>query len=234
MRDSHKPAWYGTNRRIRLRETKREMLNGTEGVSGAEIIGNNTLRIRYADGRTAIRLHHTDIMTTAPEGSITLNSGGWKTVTTKDRLNSYSPYRVYSENGIWYVNGKVFYDGITFDARGNLIGEEIELKDNAARIAKIKKGISGYVALIDKADKLPFPDNGDCWYCLMFDRGGKSTDYSHLESHIEEGYLMGSILVNAMREKGYNDSQISLHYSMNLRDTFKRAVRQYLIKRLCK
>ncbi len=57
-------------------------------------------------------------------------------------------------------------------------------------------------------------------------------DTEHLKSHIEEGYMHGSLLVNAMREAGYSDQGIGVHYSLQVADTFRRAVNNYLQKRL--
>ena len=59
-----------------------------------------------------------------------------------------------------------------------------------------------------------------------------SDNVTHLHEHVKEGYLHGSLLVNAMRAYGYNDSQIGLYYSMKIADTFKRAVRRYLQRNL--
>jgi len=103
----------------------------------------------------------------------------------------------------------------------------------------MKRKINKYVNLIDKQETLPHPDNGDCWFCLLQDSNKKSlgditSDIDHLLSHIDEAYLHGSILVNSMREKGYSNQQIGFHYQLNLRDTFKRALRQYLQRRLLK
>ena len=52
----------------------------------------------------ALRLHSTDILTFHRDGSVTATSGGWKTSTTKDRLNSFLPHgwRVYQDKGVWY------------------------------------------------------------------------------------------------------------------------------------
>ena len=100
-------------------------------------------------------------------------------------------------------------------------------------LRKIKK----YVDLITE-DNLPIPNNGDCWYCLMTTDKDKKTlgdafgDTSHLISHLEEGYVVGSLLVNAMREAGYRGEQISFHYQLKMVDAFKRALKKYLIKRL--
>jgi len=52
---------------------------------------------------------------------------------------------------------------------------------------------------------------------------------------MDEGYLHGSLLVNAMRWAGYKDEGISLCYGMakrGNRDAFKRALRRYLKRKL--
>ena len=57
---------------------------------------------------------------------------------------------------------------------------------------------------------------------------GKTTNTDHILSHIEEQYIHGSLLVNAMRWAGYSDEGIGLHYQMKLTDTFKRTLRRYV------
>ena len=73
--------------------------------------------VRYLLERDpVVRLHLTDIIETLPDGRVRLNSGGWKTVTTKDRFNKYTPYRVWSDKGTWYVHHEgakaPFFDGM--------------------------------------------------------------------------------------------------------------------------
>jgi hypothetical protein len=223
--------------RLTIGEVKRELPDALT----VKKIGNNTFKIEYANGNKAVRYHHTDVITETPEGKIILTSGGYRTPTTKERLN-YSPslVKIWQDKGIWYCTklgqwekSIMFYDGITFDKSGNLLSELQE--PDFMRINRIKKQISGYVKLITK-DNLPLPESGDCWLCLLRDtKTGESwgnSDNDHLQSHLDEGYLHGSLLVNAMREKGYDDRQIGLHYSMKLVDTFRRAVRSYLQKKL--
>lgn len=41
-------------------------------------------------------LHATEVVTYLPNGNCVLNSGGWRTHTTQDRINNFSPARVYS------------------------------------------------------------------------------------------------------------------------------------------
>ena len=45
-------------------------------------VANNTLLIDYGNGKRAIRLHDTDIITENGDGTITIDNGGWATRTT--------------------------------------------------------------------------------------------------------------------------------------------------------
>lgn len=66
---------------------------------------NNT-RVEKRDEDTYIlRLHATDIATFHRDGRVTLNSGGWRTVTTMDRLRAVTSH-LYSERGQWYVDAE--------------------------------------------------------------------------------------------------------------------------------
>lgn len=66
-------------------------------------IGNNTYAEILYDGSVGIKLHNTYVVKINPNGTYTLNSGGWQTVTTKDRINQYSPKRVYQKDFQWYI-----------------------------------------------------------------------------------------------------------------------------------
>lgn len=79
-------------------------------------VGNNTYAEILHDGTVAIKLHNTYVVKINPNGTYTLNSGGWQTHTTKDRINQYNPKRVYQRDFQWYIsmNGKEypFMDGM--------------------------------------------------------------------------------------------------------------------------
>jgi len=100
-------------------------------------LANNTYVERRNDSTIAVRLHNTDVVTFHEHSpyrpgasgirAVTLSTGGWLTVTTKDRINTVLawPMRVYSERGTWAVtlegwqntdNAVRFTDGITFEA----------------------------------------------------------------------------------------------------------------------
>lgn len=64
---------------------------------------NNTYLRRRDGGRIAVRLHATDVITFHPDNSITLNTGGWNTITTRQRINSYQPHSVWSKRGDLFI-----------------------------------------------------------------------------------------------------------------------------------
>ncbi|HKQ58293.1 MAG TPA: hypothetical protein VJY35_10545 [Candidatus Eisenbacteria bacterium] len=78
-----------------------EALNGRD----SRIIANNTT---LADLGVCIglRLHSTIVVRFYPDGRISLHTGGWHTVTTKDRLNRVAlahGWRVYAVKREWKV-----------------------------------------------------------------------------------------------------------------------------------
>lgn len=108
----------------------------------------------------AIRLHGTDVLTFHEDGSIEVNTGGWNTVTTRDRINRYlpKPWHVYGERGAtilsnyrWHAAGRemqhkgpievVLSNSAVINANGTVTGgesvaeyrEEIRKADNETR-----------------------------------------------------------------------------------------------------
>jgi hypothetical protein len=80
-------------------------------------IGNNTWATILPDGSVAIMLHWTTVVVIHPDDSATLRSGGWKTCTTKDRINKYSPVKVYQRDFEWFLSdGTPFHEGIRVKA----------------------------------------------------------------------------------------------------------------------
>lgn len=78
-------------------------------------IGNNTYAQIQPDGSVTIRLHSTNVVTIHPGDGVTINSGGWRTNTTKNRINKYSPVGVCQRSHQWYFDdGTEFEDGMFF------------------------------------------------------------------------------------------------------------------------
>jgi hypothetical protein len=88
------------------------MVKGKTSASRRKI-GNNTRAEILPDGSVAIILHATPVVTIHPNDSATLRSGGWRTSTTKNRINKYSPVKVYQRTHEWFLeDGTPFEDGI--------------------------------------------------------------------------------------------------------------------------
>jgi len=204
-----------------MRESKKQMLDGVEGVKTAKVVGRSTLRIEYTDGREAVRLHHTDITTKYPDGRVVLNSGGWMTPTTKERLAFGLPdgWRVYQENKVWYLyraNGIVdpwkskeivkypFRDGITIHPDNAVTDAGPDAKQFAALDKKIRKYVTGYVEKLFSGE-MGTPGGGDCRTCstqVVGEEGSwgeSSKDKSHLLNHFDEDYYVPSMVCNAVR-----------------------------------
>lgn len=183
-------------------------------------LANNTY-LSKTDDYYAITLHGTELIKFYPDKTI-LSSGGWRTATTKDRLNAFSGFNIWQDKGIWYIGSRVkegdalqggaivFADGITYQN-----GQWLNTGPAPEKTQKLRKQIKQYakdfVAALF-AGKVPKPSNGDCWYCVMVvsepkkDKGktlGEAIkDRSHIIGHIKEKYYVPSLLVRACKTFG--------------------------------
>jgi len=77
---------------------------------------------RIDEETISLRYHGTRVVDYRRDGTFVLRSGGWHTVTTKSRINDFSPARLYQQNFNWYlgVNGERvdFEDGMVIDGNG--------------------------------------------------------------------------------------------------------------------
>lgn len=204
-------------------------------------VANNTYAIRRDDDTIAIRLHETDVVTVTRDNRVRLETGGWYTVTTKERINRYIPgWTAYSDRGTWYVrhyaagweNSEAvrFFDGITIDLTTNEIVNppaDDAFDELDARNAEIEKAISRYVdgftpeeaqRLID-AWKAGEGTAGDPWCCLMVAEDGSrplAEGSDHLRLHIDEGYRFLSLLILVYEARRWGNPALVLQ--MHLRD----------------
>jgi hypothetical protein len=229
-------------------------------------VGNNTYKRKVGDS-IAIRLHDTDILVVSPtnisEGlpfeRILLNTGGYRTVTTKSRMNEWLktlkiPLNVWSEKGIWFVSNSdtgtkdVFtgrwmkYDeyGLLLDFDGNN-GTPIDAKVAIQQRNAMARKVKAYAALC--ADNLPLelPNLGDCLFCQVNrDSKGEFGGTDHLLSHMEEGYVVASLVYRAMRDANATDMMLAGAFNPDSsgwllevaqRDV-KRAVYRFMMKQL--
>lgn len=215
----------------------------------ANVVKHCTLRIEYESGDVAIRYQDTDVVTWTKAGNIVLDSGGYRTQTTKARMNeNLQKIQVHQDHSVWYVTKTgewerdkwlVFFDGIMFRARdGKCISKPIDPDLHRKQVAAMKKRINNFVRKLDRMYEIPAPAMSDCWHCSMKvasgpDKGktmGDVANSNHLLTHVLEGYMHGSLIKNALDEAGYRDPAFLVKWRHL--DIIKRALRRYLYKRL--
>ncbi len=210
-------------------------------------IANNTRLERRGD-TIALRYHSTDVVTYHPDGSLTLDSGGWRTITTKECINWALPRGLHlrQDKGVWFVgsswfdNGTPFADGMRIGPRGGITGAVViaPAKDRA-----IKRRTKAFAQRCADALPLPKPNSGDCWFCHMATDNGQTLGdrthgADHLDSHMAEGYVVPSLVYNALKEKGCGPAYFTGaftdsggFYADIAKREVKRAVYRYVLRR---
>lgn len=186
-----------------------------------KFVARNTIRFQLGD-EMRYRLHNTDIVRRLPDGSAILNSGGYQTITTKERMNRYMPagYSLYQEQGLWHV--RRHDDGTTIDYLDGMnvpgaFATAGKRGAKAAADAKMwRKRINAFAKSVNDLKCLPEPGSGDCWYCCVRTADGKSLgevteNVSHLRKHVKDGYLHGSLIFNALQWAGYKNPEFVFH-----------------------
>jgi hypothetical protein len=212
------------------RRTKRDLLESIHGdavVSSAKLWNRTGLEFDMTDGSHGWQLHDTLIARKYPNGRLWLNSGGWRTVTTKERINRIldNGYRLWQERGVWYLSQSwdgpkvVFYDGIIIDPTDGPVArpeEESKVRDVIKRIDKFMR----HARKVFASDGVPTPSAGDCFFCQC-----KSPSKDCIESHVDECCLHGSLIYNALKRRR-RDEQIGFIWNMS--DIVSRELRSFL------
>lgn len=215
----------------------RSRLQTREGTYPNRPVGNNTRVIAYDDGRIALRFHSTDVATMAPDGTMTLDSGGRRTLTTKDRINGalrigpgyHARGHVWTDRGIWYYGRRApwmdgatvpvpFFDGMRIGPDGAVVNPEDgpSMADAEALRSRIRAYARGYVNEMT-AGAMPAPSAGDCLICQLAARGTVNGDRDripdtgadHLASHLDESYYVPSLLMAVLRARGIVPGQFA-------------------------
>lgn len=237
---------------LKHRDTKK-LANNTYLVNNHD--GTISLRMKWPDAR---QLPETDILVLKPE-SVQLFTGGYRTYSTKERLNAYSPVCVGQSKNIWYVSKNwqdsttsLYYDGIEFAYDGTQLSP-IQSDDTKAlkQARAMKKRINAYADLcVEQVQQgIALPGNGDCFHCSMHTTNGIALgdavhDTEHLLEHMTEEYVVPSLIYNAMKEKGYSEKQFIMfcgydtsgssgkHQIDFMLKRVRKCIYDYLVKRL--
>jgi hypothetical protein len=96
----------------------------------------------------AIRLHKTDIVIIRPDNTYKLNSGGFRTTTTKRRMNHVLPCVVEQQNGLWSIGDSFFQDGMLVEHDGEIVGDRIPLSDAWKAKRKVDRYCNKFISLV--------------------------------------------------------------------------------------
>lgn len=186
----------------------------------------STQVIRRSADMIALRYHETDVILAREDGRVILDSGGWRTLTTKERMCAFGPCNVSQVRGVWYLKfwerEYVFADGIMLNERtGNVTGAGVQ--DDDLKFRKAVKGyVKQYVGAMQSGELGKAPGSGDCLFCLCGMQGGdvQDSDGAHLRSHIEESYLVPSLGVCVLRDQ-HPVGVLSKHAAYALQETLR-------------
>ena len=180
---------------------------------------NNTRLVRLNDNEVGIKLYKTIIVIYYKNGNIQLNTDGWQTVTTRDRMNGFqSKFSVWQEKYIWYLSYHdktyLYEDQMLLHPEGSITDSNQKLikpysKEEQKKMNKLKRSIDTYCKnFITKFfnHEIPQPDRGDCWDCSFHnvekptESMGDMAKSNHILNHIKEKYYVPSLLNNAIQE----------------------------------
>lgn len=185
---------------------------------------NNTYLQRRGEN-IAVRLHSTDVVTFRPDGRVIYDTGGWGTITTKQRMNEFGLrwVNVFSDRGVLYAHGPgdgtnrvSFRQTFTVEDGGKVIPDE---EDAGAKVRDLRRKIANYSRAFIvgvRMGAVPPPTGGDCWFCALKDTNTGETwgelggDKDHLHSHMSESepYYVPSLLTRALEVQGASKSML--------------------------
>jgi hypothetical protein len=99
-----------------------ESLHGP--ITDAKRVANNTLQFIGFAGIKYTLFHRTIIAGINPDGSGFVTTGGFNTVTTRNRLNGFTPVRCGTRRGTLYINDKPCKFGGVITQAGEFISDK--------------------------------------------------------------------------------------------------------------
>ena len=188
------------NKGVRDLASAREFLARGRRKDRRPLPGKATFLIETSEG-AAVQYHATNIVEWSSEG-VRVRFGGWHTPSTRAKIGLFTGFSVASAGkGYSSIGGVKVRDTALVRPDGSVESDYDAEQERAykARRAVIKRFAERYADALFKGD-VPPPSGGDCWCCSMFfDASGGD----HIDSHIEEGYFVPSLLVAAAKSEPY-------------------------------
>ena len=193
----------------------------------------NTRIIRLDEHSIGLKLHDTVIVIYSDNGTIQLNTDGWQTVTTRERMNRWqNKFSIHQTQFIWYITYQnetyLFEDNMYLTYDNKVLSSDLKpikpYDKQAIKKAKaLKCKVDAYCnEMVNRFinQKLPMHDAGDCLLCSMVRVDNNEplgmNDSSHILSHIKEKYYVPSLFNNMINEalkpnQVYGLAQIDKH-----------------------
>lgn len=117
------PTSYTEAKRA-LYDQKNITFAGPHSSTIVKALASNTRLVQNdVDGPIELQLHGTPVVTWHPNGKVTLLTGGWRTTTTKARMNAAlrnSPVQIIQKSRRWFVRWAQhstyeFFEGFVLD-----------------------------------------------------------------------------------------------------------------------
>ena len=199
------------------RLSRREMLAALPSPpASARMIGRNTLE-HYNAGVRCVIFHQTTILRFPARGGFEIDTGGWNTTTTRDRINRSLPpgWRIYTEQGTLYLHDYNFRAPVPFHQhirvlapRHPVLGGTIKSDFSFSRANKLKKLIDAYIGLYRQHGLPPASESeGDPWIL-----GAGKTKPDVMLDWIKTRYRHRRLFALALAYAGLSDTGISLFH----------------------
>ena len=193
-------------------------------------VANNTIEATYTNGNRVIILHETLILEFRKNGATVVNTGGYNTHTTRDRLNRFlpSPHSVRTSNGNIYINGTPFQNTVKIKSDGTIVPDV-----KPTKLLSDRKLIDRFMSHVRK-NGLPSIEKsgGDPW-CFNPDIGK-----SVMRDWLESLYFTRAMYRLAMQFAGLTDHGAAYYAQMadqnggKLDTTDLRRIRRYIRSQL--
>ncbi len=193
----------------------------------AALTARNTLDYTGQDGTRRVRYHDTDVVTVKPDGTVILDTGGYNTLTTRDRINSAKavPVRVYTDKGTIHARplapgeSYAWSGGVPFENTAVITPDgKVTPDKSAAEIMGLHKLIDRYVktlkAEFPKRDEDGEPDSGGDPWMIFGSVPSRDVALDWLGSGPDSDgkpYIFNSIVAHALKASGHNDTGVGFY-----------------------
>lgn len=128
-------------------EKAKSLFDGCRNKSRGHKIAHKTY-IQMRRMSCVIRLHETDIVLIRPDNTYRINSGGFRTTTTRRRMNHVLPCVINQKNSLWSIGDSFFEDGMLVGHDGAIIGESTPLSEAVEIKRKVDRYCNKFISLV--------------------------------------------------------------------------------------